>query len=243
LGGIDRAFADFGGDSMSSNGSSDGGLSRRRFMSRAAAASAGLALTAPFVEAPAAEGAVAAGTPEVAPAATGDLVTVATTVNGEARTLSIDPRVTLLDALRERLGLTGTKKGCDRGQCGACTVHVDGRRVLSCLTLAATVRDKAVTTVEGLADGDDLHPVQQAFIECDGFQCGFCTSGQIMSAVALIEEGHATGDASIREWMAGNICRCGAYANIVAAVKQAAGSSRRLDLRSAQREAERAGDH
>jgi xanthine dehydrogenase YagT iron-sulfur-binding subunit len=208
---------------MPSNGSFDGGLSRRRFMGRAAAASAGLALTAPFVEAPAAEGAAIAETPtETAPAAD-NVVTVATTVNGEARALTVDPRVTLLDALRERLGLTGTKKGCDRGQCGACTVHVDGRRVLSCLTLAATVRDRAVTTVEGLADGDDLHPVQQAFIECDGFQCGFCTSGQIMSAVALIEEGHATSDANIREWMAGNICRCGAYANIVQAVKQAAG--------------------
>jgi xanthine dehydrogenase YagT iron-sulfur-binding subunit len=234
---------------MASNGSSDGGLSRRRFMGRAAAASAGLALTAPFVDAPAAEaaaGAAPAAAPEAAPAtapaATGT-VTVAATVNGEARTLTIDPRVTLLDALRERLGLTGTKKGCDRGQCGACTVHVDGRRVLSCLTLAATVRDKAVTTVEGLADGDDLHPVQQAFIECDGFQCGFCTSGQIMSAVALIEEGHATSDASIREWMAGNICRCGAYANIVQAVKQAAEPSRRLDLRSAQHQKERSGGH
>jgi xanthine dehydrogenase YagT iron-sulfur-binding subunit len=246
--GIDGAFADFGGDSMSSNGSSDGGLSRRRFMGRAAAASAGLALTTPFVEAPAAEGAAAAegapaasaATPETAPA-TADTVTVATTVNGEARTLTIDPRVTLLDALRERLGLTGTKKGCDRGQCGACTVHVDGQRVLSCLTLAATVRDKTVTTVEGLADGDDLHPVQQAFIECDGFQCGFCTSGQIMSAVALIDEGHATSEASIREWMAGNICRCGAYANIVQAVTQAAASSRRLDLRSAQSQTEREG--
>jgi xanthine dehydrogenase YagT iron-sulfur-binding subunit len=218
--GIDAAFADFGGESMSSNGSSDGGLSRRRFMGRAAAASAGLALTAPFVETPPAEAAV---TENAEPA--GNLVTVATTVNGQARTLTIDPRVTLLDALRERLGLTGTKKGCDRGQCGACTVHVDGRRVLSCLTLAATVRGRTVTTVEGLADGDDLHPVQQAFIECDGFQCGFCTSGQIMSAVALIEEGHATSDASIREWMAGNICRCGAYANIVQAVQQAAGGN------------------
>jgi xanthine dehydrogenase YagT iron-sulfur-binding subunit len=235
LGGIDGAFADFGGDSMSSNGSSDGGLSRRRFMGRAAAASAGLALSAPVVEVPAA---AAAPAESIEPA--GNLVTVATTVNGEARTLTVDPRVTLLDALRERLGLTGTKKGCDRGQCGACTVHVDGRRVLSCLTLAATVRDKAVTTVEGLADGDDLHPVQQAFIECDGFQCGFCTSGQIMSAVALIEEGHATSDASIREWMAGNICRCGAYANIVQAVKQAE-SSGRLDLRSARHRMERGG--
>ncbi|OLB79997.1 MAG: (2Fe-2S)-binding protein [Actinobacteria bacterium 13_2_20CM_2_71_6] len=145
------------------------------------------------------------------------------TVNGEARTLSIDPRVTLLDALRERLGLTGSKKGCDRGQCGACTVHVDGRRVLSCLTLAASVSGRRVTTIEGLARGDALHPVQQAFIDQDGFQCGSCTSGQIMSAVALLREGHARRDDDIREWMSGNICRCGAYANIVDAVKQARG--------------------
>jgi xanthine dehydrogenase YagT iron-sulfur-binding subunit len=213
---------------MAPNGSSDGGLSRRRFMGRAAAVSAGVALTAPFVEAPAAG--AAPGTAEPAPAvavgevaAADNAVTVAVTVNGEGRTLVIDPRVTLLDALRERLGLTGTKKGCDRGQCGACTVHVDGRRVLSCLTLAATVRGRQVTTVEGLAVGDELHPVQQAFIACDGFQCGFCTSGQIMSAVALIREGHATTDADIREWMSGNICRCGAYPNIVDAVRQASG--------------------
>ncbi len=151
----------------------------------------------------------------------GNAVDVVVTVNGERRRLTIDPRVTLLDALRERLGLTGSKKGCDRGQCGACTVHVDGRRVLSCLTLAATAHGRRVTTIEGLADGAELHPVQQAFIDCDGFQCGFCTSGQIMSAVALIREGHTGSDDEIREWMSGNICRCGAYANIVAAVRQA----------------------
>ena len=145
------------------------------------------------------------------------------TVNGTAHGLSLDPRVTLLDALRERIGLTGTKKGCDRGQCGACTVHIGGRRVLSCLTLAASVGDREVTTVEGLAAADGaLHPVQQAFVDHDGFQCGSCTSGQIMSAVALIREGHARGDGEIGEWMSGNICRCGAYANIVAAVRQAA---------------------
>jgi xanthine dehydrogenase YagT iron-sulfur-binding subunit len=143
------------------------------------------------------------------------------TVNGTTRTLRIDPRVTLLDALRDRLDLTGTKKGCDRGQCGACTVHVNGRRVLSCLTLAASVQGHAVTTVEGLAHGDRLNPVQRAFVDNDGMQCGFCTSGQVMSAVALIREGHARTDDEVREWMSGNICRCGAYTNIVAAVQQA----------------------
>jgi xanthine dehydrogenase YagT iron-sulfur-binding subunit len=186
-------------------------------MGQAAAASAGVALTPTLSGAPP-EG--QAAPPEGDP----NTVTVTCTVNGERRTLTVDPRVTLLDGLRERLGLTGTKKGCDRGQCGACTVHVDGRRVLSCLTLAATVHGRRVTTVEGLADGDRLHPVQQAFVDCDGFQCGFCTSGQIMSAVALIKEGHAAGDdAHVREWMSGNICRCGAYANIVAAVRKAGG--------------------
>lgn len=140
-------------------------------------------------------------------------------VNGDDRSLKIDPRVTLLDALRERLGFTGTKKGCDRGQCGACTVHIDGKPVLSCLTLAAAVRG-GVTTVEGIAEGDRLHPVQQAFIEHDGFQCGFCTSGQIMSALALVGGG-ARSDDEVREFMSGNICRCGAYPNIVAAVRQA----------------------
>src|SRR3954462_10852705 len=142
-------------------------------------------------------------------------------VNGEARTLDLDPRVTLLDALRERLGLPGSKKGCDRGQCGACTVLLDGERVLSCLTLAATAEGRAVTTIEGLADGDELHPVQAAFLEHDGFQCGYCTPGQICSAVALLREGHANNDEEIREWMSGNICRCGAYPNILAAIKEA----------------------
>jgi xanthine dehydrogenase YagT iron-sulfur-binding subunit len=151
-------------------------------------------------------------------------VDVALRVNGAEHDLTVDARTTLLDALRERLGLTGTKKGCDRGQCGACTVHVDGRRVLSCLTLVASMRGRQVTTIEGLADGDDLHPMQQAFIECDAFQCGFCTPGQIMSAVALVREGHAGSDDEIRDFMAGNICRCGAYENIVAAVRTARGA-------------------
>ena len=134
----------------------------------------------------------------------------------------MDPRVTLLDALRERLGLTGTKKGCDQGACGACTVLVDGKRVLSCLTLAVTCDGRDVTTIEGLGDEGHLHPVQKAFIARDAFQCGFCTPGQIMSAVALLAEGRAGSDAQIREFMSGNICRCGAYPNIVAAIRDAA---------------------
>ena len=137
-------------------------------------------------------------------------------VNGTTAHLSVDPGVTLLDALRERLDITGPKKGCDRGQCGACTVHVGGRPVLSCLTLAATVRGP-VTTVEGLADGDELHPVQQAFTDQDALQCGFCTPGQVMSAVAAVEQDVE----DVREFMSGNICRCSAYPNIVAAVEQA----------------------
>jgi aerobic-type carbon monoxide dehydrogenase small subunit (CoxS/CutS family) len=144
-------------------------------------------------------------------------VDISLEVNGTTHQLSVDPGVTLLDALRERLDITGPKKGCDRGQCGACTVHVGGRPVLSCLTLAATVR-QPVTTVEGLAEGDDLHPVQQAFLDQDALQCGFCTSGQLMSAVAAVEQDVQ----DVREFMSGNICRCSAYPNIVAAVRQAA---------------------
>jgi xanthine dehydrogenase YagT iron-sulfur-binding subunit len=144
-------------------------------------------------------------------------------INGRTEALEIEPRVTLLDALREHLALTGTKKGCDQGQCGACTVHVDGERVLACLTLAAQVEGRAITTVEGLSSpGEALHPVQAAFVEQDAFQCGYCTPGQIMSAVACIREGHAGSDDEIREYMSGNLCRCGAYPHIVAAVRQAA---------------------
>jgi xanthine dehydrogenase YagT iron-sulfur-binding subunit len=143
-------------------------------------------------------------------------------VNGAAKSLNIDARTTLLDALREHIGLTGSKKGCDHGQCGACTVMVGGRRVLSCLTLALTAQDKQITTIEGLSQGDKLHPMQQAFIDQDAFQCGYCTPGQIVSAIACVKEGHATNDDDIREYMSGNICRCAAYPNIVAAVKQAA---------------------
>lgn len=143
-------------------------------------------------------------------------------VNGAARTLRLDVRTTLLDALRDHLGLTGTKKGCDLGQCGACTVLIDGRPVVSCLTLAATQQGRAVTTIEGLEQDGKLHPVQEAFIEHDAFQCGYCTPGQIMAAVGLLNEGVPASDAAIRERMSGNLCRCGAYVNIVEAVKAAA---------------------
>ncbi|WP_159470353.1 (2Fe-2S)-binding protein [Dyadobacter sp. 3J3] len=142
------------------------------------------------------------------------------TINGVKKQMAIEPRSTLLDVLREQLDLTGTKKGCDYGQCGACTVHVNGQRVLSCLSLAIMHEGKQVTTIEGLAKGDELHPMQKAFIKHDGFQCGYCTPGQIMSAIACINEGHADNDEDIREFMSGNICRCGAYPNIVNAIKE-----------------------
>jgi xanthine dehydrogenase YagT iron-sulfur-binding subunit len=141
-------------------------------------------------------------------------------VNGVAHQLSVEPRATLLDILREQLALTGTKKGCDHGQCGACTVHIDGHRVNSCLTLGVVASGKKITTIEGLAKGDQLHPMQEAFLKHDGFQCGYCTPGQIMSAVACIREGHANSELEIREYMSGNICRCGAYPNIVNAIQE-----------------------
>ena len=161
------------------------------------------------------------------PAAGGTAVEISLSVNGRRRGVVVEPRVTLLDALRERLGLTGTKKGCDRGECGACTVLADGDRIKSCLTLAVMRQDTEITTVEGLARGEELHPVQEAFIRHDAFQCGGCTPGQIMSAVACIDEGHTGSEAEIREWMSGNLCRCACYQNIVAAVADAAKEVRR----------------
>jgi xanthine dehydrogenase YagT iron-sulfur-binding subunit len=149
-------------------------------------------------------------------------VTITLRINGAAKTIQVEPRMTLLDVLRDHLDMPGTKKGCDHGTCGACTVWVEGRRILSCLTLAAMVQGREITTIEGLAQGDTLHPVQQAFVDCDGYQCGFCTPGQIMSGAACIQEGHTHDDGEIREWMSGNICRCAAYPNILDAIKQAA---------------------
>ena len=147
-------------------------------------------------------------------------VPVTLRINGKDRTLRIDPRTTLLDCIRETVGLTGTKKGCDHGQCGACTVHVNGRRVNSCLSLALMHDGEEITTIEGLGTPDAMHPMQAAFVACDGYQCGYCTSGQIMSATALLREPCGPDDASVKELMSGNICRCGAYPNIVAAIQQ-----------------------
>jgi xanthine dehydrogenase YagT iron-sulfur-binding subunit len=204
----------------SSNDSANGS-SRRGFLARLAALSAGLTVAAPMLRsAPAEEESKSKSDPSKTD---GDgLTQITLQVNGHTERLRVDSRVTLLDAVRDRLQLTGTKKGCDHGACGACTVHLDGRRVLSCLTLAVMAQGKKITTIEGLAQGDQLHPVQAAFIECDGFQCGYCTSGQIMSAVACINEGHTGSDDEIREFMSGNLCRCGAYPNIVDAIKIAA---------------------
>ena len=205
---------------------SGGGLSRRSFLAATLAASAVLAL--------AGRGAQARNHNELTPPAPGEkrfssnddygksgTIPVKLRVNGQVRTLQIEPRVALLDALREYIGLTGSKKGCDHGQCGACTVHVDGERQLSCLILAVMAQNREITTIEGLAKGNDLHPMQMAFLQNDAFQCGYCTPGQIMSAVALQREGGDGSDAEIREGMSGNLCRCAAYPNIVAAIKAA----------------------
>lgn len=159
---------------------------------------------------------------EPGPPAREETSTVSLQINGEQREIAVDNRTSLLDMLRERAGLTGTKKGCDQGACGACTILVDDRRVVSCLTLAVMHDGAEITTIEGLADNGRLHPLQQAFIDEDALQCGYCTPGQIMSGVGCIREGHAGSPAEIREWMSGNICRCGAYTNIVAAVASAA---------------------
>lgn len=170
----------------------------------------------------------AAPSPEAPSATPSAPVAITLHVNERDHRLVMDVRTSLLDALREHLDLTGTKKGCDHGQCGACTVHLDGERVVSCLTMAVAVQGRPVTTVEGLARADGtLHPMQQAFIDHDAFQCGYCTPGQIMSAVACVNEGHAGSDDAIREYMSGNLCRCAAYPNIVAAIRQARGQMER----------------
>src|SRR5688572_7607486 len=184
--------------------------SRRKFLKRSTAVTA-LALTPPtLVEA--AEKELSTGWMEKVP--------LKIEVNGKLHKLTVEPRVTLLDLLREQLHLMGTKKGCDHGQCGACTVHVNGQRINACLTLAVMQDGQKVTTIEGIATGDKLHPMQEAFIKHDGFQCGYCTPGQIMSAVCCIKEGHANSPDEIREFMSGNICRCGAYPNIVDAIME-----------------------
>lgn len=161
-------------------------------------------------------------TPEVRPAE--DTHTVRLRINGEEHEVDVDTRTSLLDMLRDRVGLTGTKKGCDQGACGACTILVDDQRIVSCLTLAVMHDGAELRTIEGVADGDRLHPLQQAFIDTDGLQCGYCTPGQIMSALGCIAEGHTNSSAEIREWMSGNLCRCGAYPNIVDAVATVARS-------------------
>jgi len=202
----------------SSNDSSSPRLSRRSFLSQLGAA--GVAATAaPF----AASAQTSIAEPQGASVAAEKIegaMPVSLRINGKEYDLMLDPRTTLLDALRESVVLTGTKKGCDHGQCGACTVHVDGRRVNSCLTLAAMHEGDEITTIEGLGQPSNLHPMQAAFVEHDGYQCGYCTSGQIMSAVALLKEPCGPADTDVKELMSGNICRCGAYPNIVAAIQQ-----------------------
>jgi xanthine dehydrogenase YagT iron-sulfur-binding subunit len=191
----------------------EAGFSRRRLLTSTATAAAGIPLVARLQNSAMAQ--------EAAPTANGgSAVQINLTINGRQYNLAVDPRTSLLDTLREHTALTGAKKGCDHGQCGACTVHLDGKRVLSCLMLAVAVRGP-VTTIEGLAQGGELHPMQQAFIDKDAFQCGYCTPGQIMSAVACVTEGHASNDDEIREYMSGNLCRCAAYPHIVAAINQA----------------------
>lgn len=193
-----------------------GGVSRRSFLSQLGAA--GVAATGRLAAAQPGAKAEAGGGVVAVEKAEGE-VAISLKVNGKAVAVVVDPRTTLLDCLRERANLTGTKKGCDHGQCGACTVHVNGRRVNSCLTLAVMHEGDEITTIEGLGTPDNLHPMQASFLEHDGYQCGYCTSGQIMSAVALLKEPCGPKDADVKELMSGNICRCGAYPNIVAAVQ------------------------
>jgi len=196
---------------------STGRVTRRSFLSQIGAAGV-VATAAPLVaqtQAPA----TPAETPGAKIEKVEGAVAVTLSVNGKSFSIEVDPRTTLLDGLRETLSLTGTKKGCDHGQCGACTVHINGRRVNSCLTLAIMHDGDAITTIEGLGEPGTLHPMQASFVAHDGYQCGYCTSGQIMSAVALLKEPCGPGDAEVKELMSGNICRCGAYPNIVAAIQ------------------------
>jgi xanthine dehydrogenase YagT iron-sulfur-binding subunit len=213
---------------------------RREFVATAMAASFAMAFL-PFTRRADMQ-AQTLGTAPPAPPAPAGAMPVTLQVNGRALSLQLEPRVTLLDALREYAALPGTKKGCDHGQCGACTVHVDGRRVLSCLTFAVMQQGKSITTIEGLAQtvgatGEDLHPMQEAFLAHDGFQCGYCTPGQIMSATAMVKEPWGQEDADVREAMSGNICRCGAYPNIVAAIQEVRGGTTTSDNRSSSRAA------
>jgi xanthine dehydrogenase YagT iron-sulfur-binding subunit len=207
-------------DTMGEPSPDKGRSSRRHFLSQLAALSASLTIAAPAARAASSKESSRPETPDSEQPES--LVDIVLNVNGQEKPLKVDSRVTVLDAVRDRLNMSGTKKGCDHGACGACTVFIDGKRVLSCLTLAVMTQGKEITTIEGLAHGDELHPVQAAFVTCDGFQCGYCTPGQIMSAVGCIREGHTGSDTEIREFMSGNLCRCGAYPNIVQAIKQAA---------------------
>ena len=191
---------------------------RRKFL-LTTGSSAAASLIAAYVP-PRANAATGVETTETGAPSIEGAVPITLRINGIDRQLRIDPRTTLLDCIRETVALTGTKKGCDHGQCGACTVHINGKRVLSCLNLALMHDGHEITTIEGLGTPDALHPMQKAFLECDGYQCGYCTSGQIMSAVALLKEPCGPDDASVKELMSGNICRCGAYANILAAIQQ-----------------------
>src|SRR4051812_47733179 len=195
---------------------------RRQFLKKVSATSVAFAIGPTLLSLPGISAAESAA--KAAPASI-QTTMVKLRINGQEHALEVDVRTTLLDLLREHLHLTGSKKGCDHGQCGACTVLVNGRRINSCLSLAVMHEGDEITTIEGLANGEQLHPMQAAFIEHDGFQCGYCTPGQICSAVALVKENHANSDDEIREWMSGNLCRCGAYPNIVAAIKEAKGNS------------------
>jgi xanthine dehydrogenase YagT iron-sulfur-binding subunit len=211
-------------DSDDSKDGASGAVSRRGFIRGAASSAVALPFTAGAVAKVSQAEVSEAELRTADAAASADSQSLTLRINGQLHSLSLDPRTTLLDAVRDHAGLTGTKKGCGHGQCGACTVHLDGKRILSCLTFAVMADGHDITTIEGLAaSAGALHPMQQAFIDHDAFQCGYCTPGQIMSAIACVREGHATSAAEIREYMSGNLCRCAAYPNIVAAVEQAHG--------------------